>query len=197
MNNSPILEQMKQVITAVENITDECWMDIAALAREKQFPKSSYFAEEGEYPADLGFVGKGTFRAFYRTTDGIEYNKTFFTENTFMIALTAMITQTRNLINIQALEDSTVLLFNYKEFTKLYDTYHTLERMARKVVEFEWAKKEIREIRLVLNNASERYAFFLQEHPGLENKIPQYHIASYLGVTPIQLSRIRAKIAGK
>ena len=58
-------------------------------------------------------------------------------------------------------------------------------------------KKEVREIQIVLNNATERYEFFRQEHPGLENKIPQYHIASYLGVTPIQLSRIRAKMAGK
>ncbi|MCP4400288.1 MAG: Crp/Fnr family transcriptional regulator, partial [bacterium] len=51
-----------------------------------------------------------------------------------------------------------------------------------------------REIRLVLTNAEERYKHFQQEHPGLESKIPQYHIASYLGITPVALSRIRSKL---
>lgn len=197
MNKENLLDQMKNVMSAIEPLPEACWSDIASLAHEKEYPKNSYFAEEGDYPTDLGFVGKGTFRAFYRTAEGVEYNKTFFTENTFMVALTAIVTGNMNLINIQALEDAMVLRFNYHKFTELYDQYYALERMARKVIELEWVKKEVREIRLVLNNATERYQFFREEHPGLENKIPQYHIASYLGVTPIQLSRIRAKMAGK
>jgi CRP-like cAMP-binding protein len=197
MNKELLLNQMKEVMLSIEPLSEACWSDIISLVQEKEYPKNSYFAEEGDYPTDLGFVGKGTFRAFYRTADGVEYNKTFFTENTFMVALTAIVTQSMNLINIQALEDATVLKLNYHKFTQLYDQYHALERLVRKVIELEWVKKEVREIRLVLNNATERYQFFQEEHPGLENKIPQYHIASYLGVTPIQLSRIRAKMVGK
>ncbi len=61
------------------------------------------------------------------------------------------------------------------------------------MVEFEWVKKEQREIALVLDDATTRYATFRREHPDLENQIPQYHIASYLGITPIHLSRIRGR----
>jgi CRP-like cAMP-binding protein len=75
----------------------------------------------------------------------------------------------------------------------LYDQFEGLERIARKLAENYFMVKEQREIELVLLDASQRYRLFQQEYPGLENRIPQYHIASYLGITPTQLSRIRAK----
>lgn len=188
-----LLEQMHGIMSAVEPLQDECWENIKQLIRVKKYNKLSYFAEEGDSPTDIAFICEGTFRAFYRTPDGIEYNKTFFSPNSFILALTSIVSKKPNQINIQALENSTVLQLNYNNLTDLYNKYHSLERMARKIIEYEWTRKEIREIRLVLNNATERYEIFKQEHPGLENKIPQYHIASYLGITPIQLSRIRAK----
>lgn len=122
---------------------------------------------------------------------------TFFTDNTFMIALTAIVTKNTNLINIQALLDSVVLELDYQKFTRLFDEYQILERLVRKIIESEWAKKETREIRLVIDDATARYMYFREEHPGLETKIPQYHIASYLGITPIQLSRIRSKLISR
>lgn len=197
MADEQLFSQMKRILLTVEQIPDSCWRDIVSITDIKDYPKNSFFAKADEKPTDLAFVCSGTFRAYYLNADGIEYNKTFFTENVFMIALTSIVTNEVNQINIQALEDSVVLQLNYHKFTELFDEYRELERLVRKVVEFEWAKKEIREIRLVLNNASERYQFFIEEHPGLENKIPQYHIASYLGISPIQLSRIRSNKAGK
>jgi hypothetical protein len=77
----------------------------------------------------------------------------------------------------------------------LYNTFPALERFARKLAESYFVLKEKREIELVLLEAGERYLIFQKEFPGLENRIPQYHIASYLGITPTQLSRIRAKKA--
>ena len=60
-----------------------------------------------------------------------------------------------------------------------------------RVMEREWIVKERHDIRMVTNDATTNYQIFREEFPGLENLIPQYHIASYLGITPIQLSRIR------
>ncbi len=64
-----------------------------------------------------------------------------------------------------------------------------------RILELEWIKKERHDIRMVTNDATTNYLVFRKEYPGLENQIPQYHIASYLGITPIQLSRIRARLA--
>ncbi len=193
METEKYIQQMRQIVSQIETLPEECWEELGRLTKIKVFSKNSYFAEAGQFPTELGFICEGTFRAFYRTEEGSEYNKTFFGKNDFIIALTSIVTSRVNLIYLQAMEDSIVLSFDYNLFSGLFDKYHSVERLVRKSIEIEWAKKETREIRLVLNNASERYKFFLEEHPGLEDKIPQYHIASYLGITPIQLSRIRAK----
>jgi CRP-like cAMP-binding protein len=186
------LNDLRQTMMSVEKLPDKCWADIESLIKIKEYPKSSFFAKAGDYPTDLGFVCKGSFRAFYRNKEGNEYNKTFFIQNTFILALTALVKNVQNQINLQALEDSILIQINYRKFTSLYDNYPLLERFARKVIEHEWVKKEIREIQIVQLDAAERYKIFRAEYPELENKIPQYHIASYLGITPVQLSRIRA-----
>jgi CRP-like cAMP-binding protein len=79
----------------------------------------------------------------------------------------------------------------------LYDKFPDLERVGRRLAEFYFVDKEQREIEIVLLDAEKRYQIFLQQYPGLSQLIPQYHIASYLGVTPTQLSRIRRKLTGK
>ena len=105
--------------------------------------------------------------------------------------LAALITKKQNKINLQALEPSVCLVVSYDQLILLFDDHPGLERFSRKIIEFEWIKKEEREIQLVLNNAEERYEQFLIDHPTLESRIPQYHIASYLGITPVALSRIK------
>ena len=190
--NKIYLSQMKALILSITNIEDEAWLAYKRLFSPQAFKKGMYFAETGEYPTDLAFVASGVFRAFYRNESGVEYNKTFFCKNTLMAPLSALVLETENFINLQALVDSDLLVANYKGLTHLYDNYPCIERFARKIIEIEWCKKEERELRLVLNSAEERYDHFLKEHPELENQIPQYHIASYLGITPVALSRIRA-----
>ena len=105
----------------------------------------------------------------------------------------SLITGNPNNINIQALTDCSLLTVDYKQLVGLYDKHPMLERMARIIAETIFVVKEKREIELVTLDATQRYQIFKQEHPTLENLIPQYHIASYLGVSATQLSRIRGK----
>jgi hypothetical protein len=81
----------------------------------------------------------------------------------------------------------------FQNINRLYDKYPHIERSARILAEYLFVKKEKREIELVTLEVKERYAIFQKEHLNLEQLIPQYHIASYLGITPTQLSRIRSK----
>ncbi len=188
------LTSLKCRLLALADITEPEWEAFKQLFQLRHFAKGAYFAKAGETAHRIGYLGSGTFRAFYLDEDGTEYNKTFFRENSFLAAFASLLTQSESYINIQALEDSVVLVAPYADILALYDRYHHFERIGRRTIEFEWVKKEMREIRLVLNSAEERYKHFQQEHPGLEQKIPQYHIASYLGITPVALSRIRARL---
>jgi hypothetical protein len=81
----------------------------------------------------------------------------------------------------------------YQKITALFEQYRKVERLARILAEQFFVRKEKREIELVTLEAKDRYAIFQKEHPQLEQLIPQYHIASYLGVSPTQLSRIRGR----
>ena len=185
------LQALKVLFTAFSPLREETWQVVKTKFKLRAFPKNSYLAEVGDYPEELAFVVSGCFRAFYRNHEGNEYNKTFFEAGTMVGPLAALISKNENRINLQALEPSVGLVVHYDQLVLLFDDHSGLERFARKIIEFEWIKKEEREIRLVLNNAEERYEQFLVDHPTLESRIPQYHIASYLGITPVALSRIK------
>jgi CRP-like cAMP-binding protein len=166
---------------------------ITSLFSEVTLKKNDYFAKAGAYPSQLGFVSKGILRAFFRNHAGHEYNKTFFMPFGFVAPYASLLTKEENSINIQCLTNCTLLVADYNKLTALYEEIPKLERVARMMAEYKFALKEKREIELVTLDASQRYAIFREEHPSLENQINQYHIASYLGITPTQLSRIRAK----
>ncbi|NGM66802.1 Crp/Fnr family transcriptional regulator [Sphingobacterium sp. SGR-19] len=158
-----------------------------------QLKKHDYFAREGEYSSKLAFLSKGVMRAFFRNNSGNEYNKTFFAPPNFVAAYSSITTKEKNLINIQCLTDCSVLVADFGKVTSLYKSFPKIESLARILAEYKFAIKEKREIELVTLGAKERYDIFKKEHPNLEHQISQYHIASYLGVSPTQLSRIRAK----
>ena len=129
--------------------------------------------------------------------EGTEYNKHFFVSNNFTGGYSSLVTQKTNQINQQALTDCKLYVAPYSQIIALFDAHQDLERFARKLAELYFVHKEKREVDIVLMDASKRYLQFQQEYPALEQIIPQYHIASYLGITPTQLSRIRRKFSKK
>lgn len=155
--------------------------------------KGDHLAMEGEFAKKLAFVESGVLRAYYRSPKGEEFNKLFFTNPSIVGAYSSLITGRQNMINIQCLTDCCLLEANFEHILALYETHPMVERLNRIIAEDFFVKKERREMSLVMYDASERYASFRQEYPDLENQIPQYQVASYLGITPTQLSRIRAK----
>lgn len=184
-----LLSYIKNIIP----VSDAMQNDLALLFISVHLKKEEYLAIEGRVETKIFFINGGVLRAFFRGADGKEYNKTFFDTPAFVGAYNSLITGNPNNINIQALTDSDLLVADYKQLVALYDKYPMLERMARILAETFFVVKEKREIELVTLDATQRYQIFKQEHPTLENLIPQYHIASYLGVSATQLSRIRGK----
>jgi CRP-like cAMP-binding protein len=147
----------------------------------------------GKIENKVAFQLTGITRTYFTDANGKEYNKIFTQHCNFIGPYTSLTRRTVNKVNIQALTDCDLMVADYNLITSLYDKHPTLERFARRLSEAFFAQKEKREIEFVLLPAEERYAIFQQEFPGLENEIPQYHVASYLGITPTQLSRIRSK----
>lgn len=189
------MKDLREYLNSISPLQDKTWDRIKSLFVERTLAKGDYFIEEGQVAKKIGFVQKGIVRAFYRNIEGIEYNKHFFIENGIIGGYASLITKLPNKINQQALADCTLLVANYDDLTRLFDEYQDLERMARRMAELYFVDKEQREIEIVLLDADKRYLIFQEAYPTLEQLIPQYHIASYLGITPTQLSRIRRKFS--
>ncbi|PHN07603.1 Crp/Fnr family transcriptional regulator [Flavilitoribacter nigricans] len=187
--------RLRETLTLFEPLTDAAWADMQSLFQPGSLKRGDYFVREGAYNYKVGFILDGALRAYYLDEDGNFYNKTFFVANTFAASLASILQRIPSYLNFDALLDTKFLEASYLDIEALFPKHRCLETCVRKLVEYEWViKKERRELRLVLNDATQRYLYFREEYPGLENQIPQYHIASHLGITPIQLSRIRSRI---
>lgn len=179
----------------VSPISATSWTKFERLFTSRILKKGDYFITAGETATEIGFLEHGIVRAFYQNPEGIEYNKHFFTNPCFIGGYASLITHTPNQINQQALTDCSMLVARYTEVESLYENSPDIERAARKLAEQFFVQKERKEIEIVLLDAEKRYQIFQKDFPQLEQQIPQYQIASYLGVTPTQLSRIRRKIS--
>lgn len=179
------------------SVSTQSWDKFSALFKPRVLKKGDYFIKEGQIATELAFLEEGIIRVFYRSDKGIEYNKQFFVNPCLIGGYSSLITNLPTQINQQALSGCTILVAKYSKIQALYSTYPEIERIARILAEFYFVQKEQREIEIVLLDAEKRYAIFQKQFPQLEQQIPQYHIASFLGITPTQLSRIRKKLSTK
>jgi CRP-like cAMP-binding protein len=189
------LTELYKYLNSISPLQEETWRRVEQLFTEKTLIKGEYFINEGEKAKQIGFLTSGIIRAFYRNNEGLEYNKHFFIPHNIVGGYSSLVTSTPNKIIQQALTNCNILIANYSEITKLYDLFPDFERVGRRLAGLYFVNKEQREIEIVLLNANERYLIFRKEYPQLLQLIPQYHIASYLGITPTQLSRIRRKFS--
>jgi len=114
----------------------------------------------------------------------------FSLEQDFATSYGSMVKGEASAFSIEAMEDSVVIEISYDLLKELMDTSPMWERFVRTSVERLYIRKEERERELLCYSALERYQAFLLKYPGLEKRIPQYHIASYLGISPVSLSRL-------
>lgn len=191
------MTDLKTFFNKLTPVSPESWDRFSALFIPKVLKKGDYFISDGQTAREIGFLESGIIRAFYRNNEAVEYNKHFFINPCFIGGYASLITGIPNQIIQQALTDCTIQVAKFAAIQKLYETCPDIERGARILAEQFFVQKEQREIEIVLLDAGERYQIFQKNFPQLEQQIPQYHIASYLGITPTQLSRIRKKLSGR
>ncbi|MFC4304346.1 Crp/Fnr family transcriptional regulator [Cohnella boryungensis] len=165
-----------------------------ALVESRIVPSQSHFVRAGELTADIGFCLSGLFRLYYTTSDGAEYNKSFCGQNEFVASYSSLLMKEPAYFSIQALMDSQLLVVRFRDFEALFDRHVCWEKLGRKIAERMFISKERRERELLMLSAEERYRLFLGRYKHLEHRVPQYHIAAYLGITPVALSRIRRRL---
>jgi CRP-like cAMP-binding protein len=195
-----MMQAVQQYLDRISPISDHTWKSIERILKEKPYAKGNFFAKSGRMENSFGIVLDGIFRAYITKDNGSQYTKTFFTPIYFKMpisfvgAFSALVTQSVNHVNIEALTDARVLEGDYADWLKLINEHKEVADWARKLTEMFFVGKEIREFEYFTLQADKRYQLFRQRYPELENLVNQYYIAQFLGITPTQLSRIRKKI---
>jgi len=160
-----------------------------------ELKKGEYFIRKGQYAKEIAFLEAGIVRAYYINGDGKEYNKTFFSAPTIIGSYASLISKQKNAVAQQALTPCKIWKASFSVIEELSEDNFEIERLRRIIAEGYFLSSEKKEIEMALLDADKRYLILQQEYPGIELVIPQYHIASYLGISPTQLSRIRNKMA--
>lgn len=143
---------------------------------------------------ELMFVCSGLLRFYYLAEDGTESNKAFAAENDFAGPLAASYLDLPVIYGIQTLEPTTMLVANYYDFVALFDEHPVFDRLGRRLAEWFLVRKELRTRSLLQHQAKDRYLTFKERFPQITERVPQYHIASYLGITEVTLSRLKRSL---
>lgn len=191
------MDKIKIFLNHISPLSQDAFQLMSACFSERVYKKNEYFVNDGQHVHQFGILEKGITRGFYRSKDGVEYNKAMNQAISMIGPYTALLTKSVNKINVQCLTDCTIWVADYQDLDKLCYKIPEIERLSRKMLESLYIKKEKRELEMALMNSTERYEIFKNEYPDVEGRIAQYHIASYLGITPIQLSRVRRTLAKK
>jgi len=185
-------ENFSEYLKQFYHLSPESLEVLLSLFKPIKRNKNEFIIKEGEKASKIAFLNNGLVRLFFQNEKGEEFNKILLKSPSLVAAYSSLLTNKTNKINIQCLTDCLFFEVDYNKLTSLYDTYRDIESLNRKIVEWFFVEMEKRQMSLIMYNAKERYEVFKKDFPEYENHIQQYHIASYLGITPTQLSRIRS-----
>ena len=189
-----LVSELKNICGDKEIIDQD---EIQNLFKVENYSSGEYFIREGDIPCKIGFITKGLMKYYYIDFDGNEWIKYFSAENDFVASYASFLYKVPSLYYIEAMEDTNILSIDFNSYINNINKSKTWCTVARKYTEKIYYEKEKREASFLKENGSERYANFLNEYKHLIDRISIKDIASFIGLTPVSLSRIRNKKQGR
>lgn len=192
IDQNKYLNDLKLKFESYSPISAASWQLIENITEFQVVKKGELLLSNGQIAKEIHFIIKGALRAFITDAEGNIYNKNIFLEGDFAGSTASLIQKTPSYFAIEVLEDAILININYKKYRELIFQNDDLKNFYISYLEKNWViEKEQREISIVMENATERYLDLLSKHPDISERIALLHIASHLGITPTQLSRIR------
>lgn len=179
------------------SLNEEEMLLLQSSFRTRKLKKKQFLLIIGEVARLESFVTKGCLKTYYIDGKGEEHIVQFAVENWWTGDLYSFLTQTPSIYNIEVLEDCEVLQIDKEILDNLYIQLPKMERYFRMLVQNAYIASTRRVLGTISQPAEERYLDFIKKYPDLEQRIPQYMVASYLGITPEFLSKIRRRFMGK
>ncbi|NJB82796.1 Crp/Fnr family transcriptional regulator [Wenyingzhuangia aestuarii] len=195
MTKEKYISELKLKFESYAPISDESWALIESILTFQKLGKDETLLRNGQIAKNMHFICVGAIRAFVTDYNGNIYNKNIFLETDFAGSTVSYLLNTPSNFTLEVLEETILINLNYKKYRQLIEKNIDLKNFYIAYLENNWiVEKEQREVSLVMENATERYLKLLKKHPNIDQRIQKLHIASHLGITPTQLSRIRKTI---
>ena len=190
MNNKPLLDYINKHIL----LTPKEEAFLLSKITHRNYLKDQYIAQQGDVCKTVNFIVSGCTKTFYMNLEGQEHVIMFSIEDWWASDLGSFITQTPSDFNVQCIENTQLIQFTFDNLEELYAQIPKLERVFRKIVERAFVASQKRIVRNFSLSAKERYLIFKSTYPKIEQRVPQYMIASYLGITKEFLSKIKSQL---
>lgn len=187
-------EQLLKRLSSITPIPpDEARYFLENLGR-KTLMKGDFFTRAGNQVTELGYMVTGLIRYFYISEEGKEYTRHFCTCNNFVSSTPGILEAEPSNYFIQALERTELLIIRYQTWKELLNRNSVWGIIGTRLLGNTLRAAELRERTLILDSAETRYRALLKDFPDIESRVKLYDIANYLGITPVALSRIRARM---
>jgi len=190
MHVKPLLDYISKYVTLTN--TEEDFL--ASRLFSRKYLKGQYILQQGDISQTECFIISGCTKMFYLDDNGQEHIIMFSIEDWWTSDLGSFISQTPSDFNVQCLENTEIIQFSYDNIEELFSKIPKLERFFRKIIEKAFVASQKRIIRNFSLTAKERYLIFKENYPKIEQRIPQYMVASYLGITKEFLSKIKSQL---
>lgn len=191
MDTQLILKNVSRFIT----LTDEERDYFVSIMRPRTYRKRQYVVQAGDVCKYENFVTKGCLRSYFVDDNGFEHILQFAIEDWWIGDMASFITQTPAMLNVEAVEDTELIQILKVDLNALFDKYPKFDRFYRELIQKSMITQQKRILSNISLTAEQRYLAFRSQYAFLEQRLPQNYIASYLGITPEFLSKIRKKIA--
>jgi CRP-like cAMP-binding protein len=190
MHFTPLLNYINKYIVLTKEQEDILLSKIVY----RKYLKGQYIVQQGDVCKHSSYIISGCTKTFFMDDKGIEHVIMFSIEDWWTSDIGSFITQTPADYNVQCLENTEVIQFPYHNEEELFEEIPKLERLFRKMLEKALVSSQKRIVRSFSLTAKEQYLFFRRQYPTIEQRVPQYMIASYLGITKEFLSKIKSQL---
>ncbi|WP_100614702.1 Crp/Fnr family transcriptional regulator [Confluentibacter citreus] len=190
MKIEPLLKYINKYVSLTQEETDF----LVSKVIYRKYLKGQYLAQQGDVCKYSCFVISGCTKTFYMDEEGQEHIMMFSIEDWWTSDMSSFINQTPADFNIQFLENTELIMFPYDVIEDLYLQIPKLERFFRQIIEKAFIASQKRLVRNLSMTAKDRYIYFRDQYPQIEQRIPQYMVASYLGITKEFLSKIKSQL---
>jgi len=187
-----LLDSFRAKISSYHPISDDTFEKLLAISVVKDVHKNNTFVDAGTIGRYFCFLYTGYMVSYITDAEGKSYNKNIFAAGDWVGSTVSSILQVPSSFTIKAVTDCTMLCISYQKFREMMFVTDDLKDFYIKYLEKNWViDKEAREVSIVMDAADIRYFDLLKSYPGIEKYVSLKDIASHLGITPTQLSRIR------